>query len=258
MDAILFSANPAIVKVDDAIRHLAYHKELYWEVGFRVSREKFSYPIFGFIHIKGGQVEYRVAIRDIIPFSREHYEIQETAEKVKPEPWRMEWTQNINNIRSYPWQNVLVISRIEPFSFRTSTLLKCNGEPVKRPPQNYIRVILPENCEGVTFPTAETSLPITQKPHPDGRHHKPGLAEKNLEEIVVHQLEEIEPGLTLVKRQLGTAAGRLDLLCKDREGQYVVVELKRGQGIDQVVDRFSAIWGRSVRITRPKVFEGLL
>jgi len=34
VDAILFSANPDMVTVDDAIRYLADHKELYWEVPF--------------------------------------------------------------------------------------------------------------------------------------------------------------------------------------------------------------------------------
>ena len=37
MDAILFSANPSMVTVDDAIRHLSNHDELYWEVGFRIT-----------------------------------------------------------------------------------------------------------------------------------------------------------------------------------------------------------------------------
>jgi len=34
VDAILFSASQALVSVDDAIRHLADHSELYWEVHF--------------------------------------------------------------------------------------------------------------------------------------------------------------------------------------------------------------------------------
>jgi len=61
------------------------------------------------------------------------------------------------------------------------------------------------------------------------------LAEHNLEDFVLLQLDEIEPGLQLIKRQLSTAAGRLDILCQDRFGWYVVVELKRDQGTDQFV-----------------------
>lgn len=49
MDAILFSANPNVVIVGDAIKHLSDHEELYWEVGFRIDRDKFYYPMYGFI-----------------------------------------------------------------------------------------------------------------------------------------------------------------------------------------------------------------
>ncbi len=66
MDAILFSARRDMVTVDDAIRHLADHDELYWEVPFQIDKEKFSFPMLGLIHISGEQVEYRVTIADII------------------------------------------------------------------------------------------------------------------------------------------------------------------------------------------------
>jgi hypothetical protein len=49
MDAILCSANPKMVTVDNAIKHLSDHEELYWEVGFRSDRDKFYYPMYGFI-----------------------------------------------------------------------------------------------------------------------------------------------------------------------------------------------------------------
>lgn len=232
MDAILFSANPTMVRVDDAIRHLSYHEELYWEVGFRINREKFSYPILGYIHICGGQVEYKVTIRDIIPFSQRHYEGNELSERVKPNPWLREWEENINGVRSYPWKNALVITHIEPFSYDTYDFRKHEGSSIQRPPQNYIRVIPPGSK---TPPFSKPELaPINQ------RHH---LAEQNLEEFVVQQLEEIESGLKLVNRQLSTAAGRLDLLCQDHLGCYVVVELKRGQGTDQVVGQILRYMG---------------
>ena len=51
----------------------------------------------------------------------------------------------------------------------------------------------------------------------------------------MQQLDEIEAGLHLVTRQLSTPAGRLDLFCRDARGNYVVVELKKTQGTDQVV-----------------------
>jgi hypothetical protein len=242
MDAILFSANPTLVEVDDARRHLDQHDELYWEVGFRILRDKFSYPMLGFIHIKGGQVEYKVMIQDIIPFSREHYEDQNIAKRVKPEPWLTEWKMNINDIRNYPWKNALVMTSIEPFSYDTYQFLKCDGQPIKKPTQNYIRVLPPkqfatssvqsQNIQAVTL--NESLVLKTQRPR---------LTEVNLEEFVIHQLDEIEPGLVLESRQLHTDAGRLDLLCKDLDGRYVVIELKRSQGTDQVVGQILRYMG---------------
>jgi hypothetical protein len=97
VDAILFSANPDMVTVDDAIRHLADHKELYWEVPFRIVKDNFSYPLYGFMHISGGQVEYRVTICDIVSFSPAHYE-GELAARVKPQPWLQEWRERTPTI----------------------------------------------------------------------------------------------------------------------------------------------------------------
>src|SRR5262249_8946535 len=145
MDAILFSANPSMVTVDDAIRHLSNHDELYWEVGFRINRSKFAYPIFGFIHISGSQVEYRVTIRDIVPFSKDHYENTKLAERVKPECWLREWRDNVSDIRSRPWRNALVITDIVPFSYDTCSIYKHDGTLIQRPPEGYANVIPPSH-----------------------------------------------------------------------------------------------------------------
>jgi RecB family endonuclease NucS len=59
----------------------------------------------------------------------------------------------------------------------------------------------------------------------------------------MQQLESIEPGLQLEKRQLDTPAGRLDLLCRDANGTRVVLELKRAQGSDQVVGQIARYIG---------------
>ena len=227
MDAILFSARqPDMVVVDDAIRHLDNHGELYWEVGFQILRENFSFPMIGFIHIKGGQVEYKVVIKDIIPFSRDHYE-GKNAEFLKPEIWINEWKNNIDSCQDYKWRNALVMTKIEPFSYDTYKFLKYDGQPVKKPTQSYIRVLPPGT------PPPGTPPPIAKTP----------VSERLLEDFVIDRLEEIEAGLRLEKRQLSTNAGRLDLLCKDLDGQHVVVELKRSQGTDQVVGQILRYMG---------------
>jgi len=222
-----FSANPTMVRIDDAIRHLADHKELYWEVGFQIAKDQFSFPMLGFIHIKGGQVEYRVAISDILPFSPEHYGDSPLAERVKPEPWRREWKENLNEVRSYPFRTALVMTEIVPFSYDTYSFEKYSEGLVKMPPQNYVRVLPPGKSKGTTQP------PQSRK----------GINERDLEDFTIQQLEAIEPGLRLEERQLSTPAGRLDLLCRDAKGNYVVVELKKAQGTDQVVGQILRYMG---------------
>ena len=61
------------------------------------------------------------------------------------------------------------------------------------------------------------------------------MLEKVLEDILEHHLDHLEQGLTLVERQYSTAVGPIDLLAKDSQGVYVVIELKRGRTGDKVV-----------------------
>jgi hypothetical protein len=54
------------------------------------------------------------------------------------------------------------------------------------------------------------------------------IHEAHLEELIASDLDQIEPGLTLIGRQHDAgAAGRIDLLCHSAGGDIVVVELKR-------------------------------
>ncbi|MGD0570805.1 MAG: endonuclease NucS domain-containing protein [Candidatus Sulfotelmatobacter sp.] len=228
VDAILFSANPNMVTVDDAIRHLADHKELYWAVPFRIVKDNFSYPLYGFMHISGGQVEYRVTVCDIVSFSPAHYE-GELAARVKPQPWLQKWRKNANDTRSRSWKNALVMTDIVPVSYDTCSFKKADGAQVQAPPRSYVRVLPPDQ-----IPQLQALWRRTPSKH---------LAERNLEDFVVQRLQEIEPGLRLVSRQLSTLAGRLDLLCMDASGCYVVVELKRMQGTDQVVGQILRYMG---------------
>ncbi len=233
MDAILFSANPNMVEVDDALKHLAGHEQLYWGVGFRIDKSVFSFPIYGFMHISGQQVEYRATIRDIIPFEWAHYEDEALASQVKPEAWIREWREAPKEEPKKEWRNALVMTEIIPFSYNTYLFDKYEGGRVKNPPQGFIRVFPPRGTSA-----DPQSAPIQKSP-PAG----PSLAERNLEDFILHQLESIEPGLRLVERQKSTPAGRLDLLCRDSSDSYVVVELKRKQGTDQVMGQILRYMG---------------
>jgi hypothetical protein len=133
-DAILFSANPNRTEIDDAIRHLADHEELYWSVGFQIDIKQFSYPMYGYIHIAGEQVEYRATINEIIPFSPEHFD-----PRLKPEAWIREQKE-----RPRSWKYSLVITEIVPFSYETCELQKRDGGLVQRGPEGYVRILPPD------------------------------------------------------------------------------------------------------------------
>ncbi len=122
MDSILFSANPKLVKMSDAIAHLKTHEHLYFEVKFPIRKARFLFPMAGFIHISGNKVRYVATIEDILSFSSDHYENSRLAQAVKPARWLEEWRDNINNIRFDHWRNALVISHIAFFEYDTYAL----------------------------------------------------------------------------------------------------------------------------------------
>jgi len=66
----------------------------------------------------------------------------------------------------------------------------------------------------------------------------PGLqkdgVEAHLQELLAHTPHSIEAGLTLVRREYPTAIGPIDLVCRDRDGRVVAIEVKRRGEIDGV------------------------
>lgn len=70
------------------------------------------------------------------------------------------------------------------------------------------------------------------------------MYEENLESLIVERLEEVEPGLSLVQRQYATPVGRIDLLCRDRKGNLVVIELKRFRAsTESIIDQVTRYMG---------------
>lgn len=70
------------------------------------------------------------------------------------------------------------------------------------------------------------------------------ILEANLENLLVQNVESIEPGMKLVDRQLDTKeVGRLDLLTEDQHGNLVVVELKRAAAGPSIIDQTQRYMG---------------
>lgn len=162
MDCILFSANPKIANMSDAIKHLAEKNEkLYFEVTFPIETERFSFPIAGFIHISGQRVRYVARIEGILPFSIEHYAPRTVGQAVKPDKWLTEWRENVNDIRSRPWKHALVITDIMRFEYDTCSLYFLKGrdrKQVTHPPQKYVKVLPPNGWSGFRSSAKSASL----------------------------------------------------------------------------------------------------
>jgi len=71
------------------------------------------------------------------------------------------------------------------------------------------------------------------------------IYEANLESVVIEHLDRIEEGLQLIERQrVCPGIGRIDVLCKDKRGDLVIVELKRfGAKHDSIVDQIGRYMG---------------
>ena len=93
----------------------------------------------------------------------------------------------------------------------------------------------------VTNPKDET-LTITLHDVISDSHHElgedPGLqkdgVEAHLQELLAVAPEQLGQGMHLIRREYPTEIGPVDLLCRDRDGQVVAVEVKRRGEIDGV------------------------
>jgi RecB family endonuclease NucS len=67
--------------------------------------------------------------------------------------------------------------------------------------------------------------------------------ERDIEDHLVHHLDGIEKGLTLVGRQVIIDVGRIDILAQDAKGQRVVIEVKVGAAKDSAVGQIARYLG---------------
>jgi RecB family endonuclease NucS len=93
----------------------------------------------------------------------------------------------------------------------------------------------------VTNKAGERLVITIHELHHDSEHElgvDPGLqkdgVESHLQELLAANLEEIGPGLTLVRREFPTPIGPVDIVCRSVAGGTVAVEIKRRGEIDGV------------------------
>lgn len=81
--------------------------------------------------------------------------------------------------------------------------------------------------------------------------------ERDIEDHLVHCLDTIEKGLTLVDRQVSTSVGRIDILAEDQKGFRVVIEVKDGEAKDSAVGQIARYLGWYTK-TEGKPLRGIL
>lgn len=79
--------------------------------------------------------------------------------------------------------------------------------------------------------------------------------EKTVEDILERNIELIEPGMTLLNRQLETEVGRIDLFARDKNGTFTIIELKKGKTDSDVFGQLSRYlgWCKKTRAHSPNV-----
>lgn len=64
-------------------------------------------------------------------------------------------------------------------------------------------------------------------------------SESEMQRALARDPEVIEPGLTLLDREVPTGVGGIDLYARDSEGRLVIVELKRGKATQEAVHQLN-------------------
>lgn len=75
-------------------------------------------------------------------------------------------------------------------------------------------------------------------------------SEADMQEALAQHPEIIEPGLTVLARELMVGSGGIDLYARDAQGKYVVVELKRARATQNAVSQL-ARYVRSIELDLP-------
>lgn len=109
----------------------------------------------------------------------------------------------------------------------------------RRSPEEHVRVRFLEVAIAQAFDLPETGGFVLQG------------SEAQMQRVLAARPELIEPGLTVLKRELLVDSGGIDLYARDAQGRYVVVELKRGRATQDAVSQLTR-YVRSVQRSLPE------
>lgn len=104
--------------------------------------------------------------------------------------------------------------------------------------QNYIRLGLRKDGHGGQFYVPQEGQADEAAAPVEEEEEQTQLSlERDLESALVEDLTPLEAGLRLAEsgRQFATENGRIDLLCNDKDDNWVVVELKAGEAQPAVI-----------------------
>ncbi len=138
-------------------------------------------------------------------------------------------------------QNWFYENRIEP-----GDVIQISYDPSERE-DDYPVIRLVPLREG--SPCRSSDLIGAKEPPSEASTEIPVSLEKQIEDFLEKNVGLIESGLTLFEsedrsgRQYPTDVGVIDLLCRKPNGDFVVVELKRGRGSDIAVGQISRYIG---------------
>lgn len=99
------------------------------------------------------------------------------------------------------------------------------------------KYLLPEitDLEGVIKEIEESVVTITEHHYTSDEERSSFVIERDIEDLVESDPEILEKGLKLIERQKTTNAGIIDLLCLDKNDNYVIIELKKDRAGDKVL-----------------------
>jgi RecB family endonuclease NucS len=119
----------------------------------------------------------------------------------------------------------------KPLNWMTPpTVIDFDGEPLER--------IVVRKRAGSSEDRLEIAVSEVVRDQTVELDHASGLekdgAERHLQEALAARPGALEEGLRLVRREWATDIGPVDLVCRDREGGWVAVEIKRVATIEAV------------------------